>query len=546
MSETLTKAFAATERSYLSAKASIGQRTEAVMARGPSGGILGEPSGFRNARQQLDAFRSWVFAAIRPIANRIAAQPIRVGRLGQPQPRRSKAAEPTPLTSHPIYDLLNDPNDLQTGYGLMWATVASINLTGRAFWWLPDEEPQRLYMLPCSWVQGFTGTTRYQSWKVLPPGQGEPIEVPSERVVYFALPSPADPWGSVSPLQAAADAVNNDDDILRSQRAAFTRGIHPSMAIVLGKDANGFRPRLTAPQQSQIIEAVRRRWQGADKHNEPIILDGLIEDVKRISVTPSEMDWQSSAEAMKRRILEAFGVSPYVLGSSEPGSRAASVAAQLHLVSSTVNPLIRLMSEAMSEWLSHMFGGGIRVWIEPAVVDDADVELQRMQLAASSGVVGYNELRRFAGLPEQEEKGTRNALLSTVGGMTGAVQILSAVGQGVMAADSAARLLALFFELPDAEARRIVGDGTGSGAGRHLAATLGTLKANELRRLAGLADDPDLDGVIVGKSTTGNPSPLDAVIREQVVAVLGELGAGAMANELIFPRPVKSNGEALT
>ena len=406
--DALNKAFSAVERSYLSAKAAVGNMADGLMSRGPAGISGVEQPGFRNAKEQLAAFRSWVFAAIRPICNRIAAQPVRVAKGKQGGRYGTKATDHQPMQTHPILDLLADPNDLMTGWGMMWATVASINLCGRAFWWVPEGN-QECYLLPASWIKGFEGTARFQSWRVQPEGTGEFIDLPSERVVYFAFPDPGSPWGSISPLASIAEAVSNDADILLSQRSAFRRGIHPTHAIIVGKDPvdgvpGGLRPRLTHAQQRQIIEAVRKRYAGAERHGEPLILDGLIEDIKRLSLTPEELDWQQSAVQMKERILQGFGVSPYILGGSEPGSRAASTAAEMHFLATTVNPLIRMMSEAMTEWLAPMFGGGLRVWIEEAVCNDDEQNLRWATLLAQMGVLTAHELRRLApfGLPEDD------------------------------------------------------------------------------------------------------------------------------------------------
>jgi hypothetical protein len=46
-------------------------------------------------------------------------------------------------------------------------------------------------------------------------------------------------------------------------------------------------------------------------------------------------------------------------------------------------------------------------------------------------------------------------LLETVGGMTGSVQVLSAMGQGILQPEAAATLLSLFLGIPIEDARRI-------------------------------------------------------------------------------------------
>ncbi len=395
----ISKAMAESERSYQACKAATVARISNMLAQGPTGSPLGNQNSMATAKQQLAAFKSWVYSAIRPIANTIAGRPIVV--TGSAKSKITKAKDGEPIENHPIVRLIADPNELMTGYGLVWATVASICLTGKAYWWLPDDAEQ-LHLIPVSWVLGWTGKTSFESWKVLPPGATEPFEIPADRMVYFAMPDPADPWGAISPLQACAGAVNNDHDILASQRSMFARGIHPSHAIIVAKDAGeGLgRPRLTDAQQRQVIAAIKKRYSGTYNHGEPLILDGLFEDVKSLSHSPAEMDWKDSAEAMKKRILETYGTSPYVLGGSEPGSRAASAVAMSHFYAGTVNPLIRLMSEAMTEWLAPIFGGGIRVRIEDAVADDVEMANRRAEILASNGAIFVNELRVMMGLPE--------------------------------------------------------------------------------------------------------------------------------------------------
>ncbi len=442
--DAIAKALSNSQRSYMAAKASVSKPSTSIMAGAPTGdGVQQQNMG--NAKQQLDAFRSWVYAAIRPICNTIAAQEVIVSKpsrkasgtkdmgdggyypVGTPlSPRNPNAYllsdgtgglrqgfSPSwytkgyePIGNHPIGGLLADPSALMTGYSLMWATVASLCLTGRAFWWVPEGEEQCL-QIPPSWVKGHTGTSSYESWKVQPPGHGEAFTIPADRMVYFSMPSPSDPWGSVSPLEACAAAVNSDHDIQQSQRSMFGRGIHPSHAIMVGKTPHpdvpgGVRPNLSASQQRQIITAIKRRYQGTVKHGEPMILDGLIEDVKQLSHTPSEMDWQASGEAIKDRILQTFGTSPYVIGATEPGSRAASAVAMKHFYQTTINPLIRLMSEAMTEWLAPIFADDsnkLRVDITPAVADDDEMVNKRAEILTAAGAIKTNELREMMGLP---------------------------------------------------------------------------------------------------------------------------------------------------
>ena len=95
-----------------------------------------------------------------------------------------------------------------------------------------------------------------------------------------------------------------------------------------------------------------------------------------------------------------FGTTPIMMGEIEGANRASSLAAEDHFCSYTLNQKIELISQCMTEWLGPMFGSDQVVWIERCQPHDAEMELRKMDLAAKHGVMRANELRQFAGLPE--------------------------------------------------------------------------------------------------------------------------------------------------
>jgi len=380
----------------MSCKASVSQVTDEMLARGPAG-IATQSPDLARAQEQLCHFKGWVYASIRPIAQKIAGQPIHVGRM-KGQMRRTKRHQPTdvdPLENHPLLDLFHDPNDLMVAWSLIFVTVASLELTGRQLWWLPGKK--QILPIPTSWIRGFEGSTKFTSFKIQPPRSGETFNLPAEECVYFAYPDPSNPHGAVSPLQAVAAAVDADESIQTSQVTMFRRGIHPSHAVVVGKhEGASVRPMLTASQQRQIISAIRKRYADVHNHGEPLILDGLIEDVKKLSNTPAEMDWLNSSQSTKARIAQGFGTNPIIMGEIEGANRASSQVADQHFCDWTVNPKIELISQTLTEYLRPMFGDELVVWIEPCVANDADMKFKWASLLSKSGVLTGDELRDLA------------------------------------------------------------------------------------------------------------------------------------------------------
>lgn len=397
MTSSLTKAFADSQRSLFAAKATVTQATSQMLARGP-GGVPTHNPDLAKAEEQLCHYKGWVYASIRPIAQKIAGQPMHVGRRTPNKVLTTKGHQPAnvePYDNHELLDLFADPNDLMVSWSLIYCTVASLELTGRQLWWMPGKE--QILPIPTSWIRGFEGHTKFTSFKVQPPRSGETFNLPAEECVYFCYPDPANPHGAVAPLQAVGAAVDADESIQTSQVSMFRRGIHPSHAVIVGKNEGAtVRPKLTAAQQRQITSAIRKRYGDVHNHGEPLILDGLIEDVKKLSNTPDEMDWLNSGKATKARIAQGFGTNPIIMGEIEGANRASSHVADQHFCDWTVNPKIELISQTLTEYLRPMFGDELVVWVEPCVPHDADMKYKWAQTLARHGAITGDELRELA------------------------------------------------------------------------------------------------------------------------------------------------------
>lgn len=400
MTDALTRAFGNAQRSLLAAKAAVSSGIpDAMMSRGPSGIFTNQPD-LAQSYEQLRHFTGWVYTSIRPIAQRIAGQPIHVGRASSAGKLITKSADIREIDNHPLIGVLNDPNGLMVPWSLMFATVASLELTGRQLWYCP--KGKSIWPVPTSWIRGFEGTTRFTSFVIQPPHSGEPYPLPADECVLFAYPSPSDPHGAVSPLQAVAGAVDSDEAIITSQAQMFRRGIHPSHALIVGKNPadgapGGIRPRLSSGQQRQIIEAVRKRYGGVWNNGDPLILDGLIEDVKTLSSTPKEMDYLKSGQFTKERIMQGFGTNAIVCGQIEGANRASSDSADRHFVDYTLNPKISLLSQTMTSWMRYVYNDPtLVVWIEPCVAHDAEMAHQWAETLAKYSAITGDELRALA------------------------------------------------------------------------------------------------------------------------------------------------------
>jgi len=279
----------------------------------------------------------------------------------------------------------------------------------------------------------------------------------------------------------------------------------------------GIRPRLTNAQRRQVHSVIQKTMGGVSNYGMPAIVDGLIESITRHSMTDSEMGWEKSEASVKSSILSAFCVHPYLIGEAVSVGGYAQVANIEKRFYKRVNAYLDMLSGVITALMDNDDDGedndSIVVWWEQCEATDPTREDAMLRFARSNNDISQNELRAklgygpdedrseqrlkssdigtitgmlakisegaFApdqatvllvemGIPEdiaktivkseKEKEATvaRNPLLSTVGGMNGAVALLSAMGQGAMSAETAAKLIALFFEIPEKDAKAIL------------------------------------------------------------------------------------------
>ncbi len=391
---------------------------------GPSvgGGLNLDTTRLGAAREQLMHNRGLVYACTRAIGQRMAGQPVRLARQGQgPKAAKDFRTAPLwvkalgdvhlePILNHPLLDAVNRPNPLMTRWALLFTIGATMELAGRVYLWLREGDAGlEIWPLPPSWVKPLHDPTLFASYEVKLFGRGTPFIVPGDEIAHVYYPSPDDPYlGAAGTLGAMARAVLADEAIGGAQYRSFNNDVNPGLAIILGKNLDGEgkptgqRPRLTKAQRGQIIQAVTKDYQGWQNQGLPIILDGLIDDVKRVNPSPREMDFLRSKGLTKEEITMGFGVNGIVMGQVEGANRSSSATADDHFVRGTINPKLEFISQALTQFIGPRFGDDLLLWVEPATTDDVTEDRADQQLLVNAGAITVNELRALHNLPPVE------------------------------------------------------------------------------------------------------------------------------------------------
>lgn len=366
------------------------------------------------------------YSCVKAVAQRIAGQPVHVAKkqknvqVTRAMAMRNKAILPswlkssannlTVLTQHPFLDVIENPNPLMPRWSFMYVTVASFLITGKSFWWIyrNDNGDIQIWPLPSHWLTPISdGGKVYSRWKIQPYGVMSSIEVPDEEICFFHAPDPGNPLGSLSTMQAHARSITIDELASDAQKNGLMNGMFPGLAVTVGRfpgeefaGAGKQKPILTDRQRNDVISAFTSRMRGIAKMDVPIILDGFIEDVKRITNTPLEMAFPQTKKIARQEITQGFSVNPIIMGEIEHVNKASSAAAEDHVAANALNPIINLLSSFMTVKVLPMFGGNenLEAFIEQSNSVDQEAKFTQTLQAFGVGAVTVNELRDEMGL----------------------------------------------------------------------------------------------------------------------------------------------------
>ena len=488
---------------------------------GSGGGMFGDSQKDQQQQEFFYYFKGWVRACIDLIAVKVASQPIRAGEVegATANPERSFdgsksgsknttkdfsktarqyedfpkvyqykgslvpqcVAEKTHITDvellpeHEILDHFHQPNPVQSQFEFIYMWVSNLLLTGEGYILYTEsgsgENAKReSWAVPTTWLTPIHDGQLFSGFKSrLKDAAGNALTFKPENVARWYLPDPADIKNALSPLIAILGAVRSDIKIQRSQEEMFD-SIFPKIAVTVGQNIGpdgkptGRRARLTGGQRRQLLGALNDVLRGTGGNNDPIILDGLIDKFEYLTRTPREMDWERSGDIVKKRIMQTYKVSPSNLGEVESSNRAAAYVSEKTLCDNALNPLINTASVVLTNFYGPKWEDPERLvlWIEPCAPVDIELKDKRLDLARKREDISKNEWRTeygFAPIEELDSDLPTNPLLTTVGGMTGTVGIMQAMGQGSIGPDSAQALLELFLQIPPDRASEIVGDG---------------------------------------------------------------------------------------
>ncbi len=344
-------------------------------------GFQGNPVGFR---------------AVKLIAEAAAALPLVL----QDQDRR--------FEMHPLLDLIRRPNATQGKAELFEALYGQLLLSGNGYLeavggLLDDGSavlPLELHVLRSdriSLVPGADGWPVAYDYTVGNRRHRFDLMAAAAPICHVKTFHPQDDHYGLSPMQAAATAVDVHNSASRWSKALLDNAARPSGAIIYkGVDGQGA---MSADQYERLVNEMEAHHQGARNAGRPMLLEGGL-DWKPMGFSPSDMEFQKTKEAAAREIAVAFGVPPMLIGLTGDATYANYQEANRAFYRLTVVPLVTRVAAAVSHWLAAFTGEMVE--LRPDLDQVPALAVERDQQWARVGAATFlteAEKRVILGLP---------------------------------------------------------------------------------------------------------------------------------------------------
>lgn len=305
---------------------------------------------------------------------------------------------------HPILDLLSRPNSAQSRAELFEALFGQLTLTGNGYLEAVGGEagvPLELHVL------------RSDRMNLVPGADGWPVAydyVVGAKKHRFHLGQgvspichiknfhPQDDHYGLSPLQAAATAIDVHNAASSWSKALLDNAARPSGAIVY-KGLDG-QAQMSADQYDRLLSEMEAHHVGARNAGRPMLLEGGL-DWKPMGFSPSDMEFQKTKEAAAREIAQAFGVPPMLIGIPGDATYANYQEANRAFYRLTVVPMVQRVAASVGHWLSEFTGESVTLKPDldqvPALAVERDQQWKRVSEAL---FLSDAEKRALLGLPK--------------------------------------------------------------------------------------------------------------------------------------------------
>lgn len=304
------------------------------------------------------------------------------------------------LHQHPLLDLLHTPNPRLGGSAFIESMLNYLLLSGNSYIEAVCDtqgQPVELYTLRPDRMKVIPGAQGFpEAFEYTVDGKGRKISVDPHKghsaVLHLKLFHPLNDWYGMSPIEAAATAIDQHNAVAQHNLSLLQNGGRPSGALLM-KGTNY----QTQEQKQEFVDDFREAYSGEGQAGKIMVMEGDLA-WQEMGLSPKDLDFVEGKCLSAREIAQAFNVPPMLVGIHGDATFANYKEARYHLWEDTILPLLDYVIDELNHWLVRAFGPDLRLTYD---IDKIPALAQRREEAwgkiSQANFLTINEKRRAVG-----------------------------------------------------------------------------------------------------------------------------------------------------
>ncbi|MDR1475235.1 MAG: phage portal protein [Holosporales bacterium] len=241
---------------------------------------------------------------------------------------------------HVIANLLAHPNSSQTRAEFFETITGHLLMSGNAYVYLhyeSNEFPLAIYTLRPDRVK----VKADKSGKITGYDYGQNEYIPcreektgKKQILHLKFFNPLDDFYGLSPIEAAAIAIDQYNAVSSHNLSLLQNGGRPSGCLILKN-----KEFMTEQQKQTLRTSIKKSYEGALNAGKTMVLEGDFE-WKEMGLSPKDLDFVTGKTFSAREISQAFGVPPMLVGVPGDSTFSNYREARYHLWEDTILPLL--------------------------------------------------------------------------------------------------------------------------------------------------------------------------------------------------------------
>lgn len=345
----------------------------------------------------------WTFRGVNTIATSAARVPLKIWESGKPRKE---------FRIHPIYKLLDNPNNLSTRFELWVRTLAYLELCGNAYWFIERDNsglPTKLHLPRPDRVEPVPQSgdnVLYLRRRTARGGNSFTEDWIMRDVVHFSYFNPTSDFQGFPPVAAGQDNAIIELYLILFGKRFFQNAIYPSQMFKASTH-------LSDATFERFQAELRRLHQGVESFHKVMLLEEDITPVDDRRKTPTDADYIDNRKATREDILTGLGCYQLVALLQGKTGSALREARQMFWEETMLPKLTNLQESISKELLWSNYPDAEELIAE---FDTRKIPALRESLLAESlanyrywqtGVLLGNEIRNEIGIDGETEWGNK-------------------------------------------------------------------------------------------------------------------------------------------